>query len=188
MVWVIRERLVAEGVGVRCTRAAPGRRHMHQPGRSQRYFSVLLYLDVVLFFAWQKTYAPARTQSAVLFCTSVSLDSTFLCLAEDFMHQPGRRLRYFSLNCASFRKKQYRGQGLKCTFLKYLLHFILCCKNTFSETRTCWCLSSLPEVSYALNFSPLRYDWYHTLQGKNHGVVCVPTSNSPIHKLNVGLW
>ena len=33
--------------------------------------------------AWQKTYAPARTQSAVLFCTSVSLDSTFLCLAED---------------------------------------------------------------------------------------------------------
>ena len=90
-------------------------------------------------------------------CTSQdTVSSTFLyfCIFRQYfslpgrrlMHQPGRRLRYFSLNCASFRKKkQYRGQGLKCTFLKYLLYFILCYKNTFSETRTCWCLSSLPE-------------------------------------------
>ena len=33
--------------------------------------------------AWQKTYAPARTQSAVLFCTSVSWCSTFLCTSQD---------------------------------------------------------------------------------------------------------
>ena len=84
--------------------------------------------------AWQKTYAPARTQSAVLSCTSVSSYGTFLCLAKDIctsqdtvsgtflyfcifiqyfslpgrrlMHQPGRCLWYFSLNCASFRKKK----------------------------------------------------------------------------------
>ena len=139
---MIRERLVAEGVGVRCTRAAPGRRHMHQPGHSQRYFSVLLYLDVVLFRNWQKTYASSRTLSLVLFFITFLYFCIFIQYfslpGRRHMHQPGRRLWYYSLNCASFRKKkQYRGQGLKCTFLKYLLYFILCYKNTFSETRTC---------------------------------------------------
>ena len=109
MVWVIRERLVAEGVGVRCTRAAPGRRHMHQPGHSQRYFSVLLYLDVVLFRNWQKTYASSRTLSLVLFFITFLYFCIFIQYfslpGRRLMHQPGRRLRYFSLNCASFRKK-----------------------------------------------------------------------------------
>ena len=49
------------------------------------------------------------------------------------MHQPGRCLWYFWLNCASFReKKQNRGQGLKCTFLKYLLQ--IC--TSFFATKT----------------------------------------------------
>ena len=77
---------------------------MHQPGHSQRYFPVLLYLHTVLFFAWQKTYAPARTLSLVLL--------TQLCFVS--------------------RKKQHRGQGLKCTFLKYLLQ--IC--TSFFATKT----------------------------------------------------
>ena len=66
--------------------------------------------------AWQKTYAPARTQSAVLSCTSISSYSTFLCLAEDLCTSQDAVSGTFDSTVLRFEKKTAQRAGSEMYF------------------------------------------------------------------------